>query len=244
MKRSIAILLVLVTMMNISVVFADAKTSKVFSGKTVVTEKITDKDKEKFEKHKTKYSMYEGKAIITKVKDGIQTVDVAPIGTTRVATTSEFVSGTLYQDQKKSSSTVSTIWNVAMYAAGYYLGPVGDLIIQVANVVYGISSSEIVRTAQGSCITFYSYGYISKLGQVVDTNYSWKTKFETEKRRTYSHQLSSFVARGATKTGSVDLGYEGTSYVNQSHYLSDTYIRDKAYFLWSNNYANVYELFY
>ncbi len=247
MKRFLSLTVALLLAFNISFAFASVSSEDKFVKRVIVEKKITEKQKEKYEKHKTDYTLYEGPVVFELNEEmGMITPKgaVAAVGTKRVVATSEFVSGTLYQDMEKSNPVVNTIWGVAMYAAGNYIGTVGSIILEVANVKYGISSSDVERYAAGSAITFYSYGYISKLGQVVDYDGTWDTKFETEKRFIYGHELGSFVYRGETKTATVDKGRKNTEYVNQSHYTSDSYIRDRAYYLWTNNYFDEYEVFY
>lgn len=235
-------MLIAVMLLNTTIVFATSPTSRKKTDRIIIEEELTEEEKAKYEKHTTDYSLYENSQT---QEEGITTRgSEAPVGTTRVVTTSEFVNGTLYQYQKEEHPVASIIWNVGMFVFGNYINTVGNIIVEVASVVHGVSSTEISTSQLGVAITYYSYGYISKLGQVVDHDYTWDTKFETEKRYVYAHEFASYVHHNKTKTGTVDKGVTDMQYVNSSHYNSDSYIRNRTYTIWLNNYNDEYELFY
>ncbi|WP_152978179.1 hypothetical protein [Caloramator mitchellensis] len=196
---------------------------------------FTNENIKKFEKRVMDYSSYETKS--EKYDNGLIVPNGADPGegALRTTYTSRWSSGYTYLDDSESSSILSTILNVSLTIAGYFMTTVQNIVIDVASLVFSISWNEVSVSSPGEARLSHSYSYYDHLGQVYTAG-SWVTKVDLEAREWYRHEYASFSSGGYTHTGTYDFipsnGYSYFKAEYKNHFFDDQWILDKTQYIY------------
>ncbi|MGB9680215.1 MAG: hypothetical protein ACPL3A_09560 [Thermoanaerobacteraceae bacterium] len=158
---------------------------------------------------------------------------VYPDGAVKIVVEPPIASSTLVPDDN-ANGTASTIWNITLTIGSYFMKTAGNIIIDIATTVYGLTESHIAKNKGASVYLYHSYTYRYKDANVYHLSLNlWKTLVVEGNREWYRHVLYSFAGTdGSTYTDRRDYteanGYPPIHIDAAPHYYDENWITQQA----------------